>query len=125
VVNAGGAKVTLQLFSNSARNNLPTRDYPWRKSPLDGYTVIAVGCILVCGRKKYSGRLMIILAVSVGSAALLSLSACGTSGSFNGTTQPGHVTGTYTINISVSGASPESADYNKTLTTVPLKVVIQ
>jgi hypothetical protein len=125
VVNAGGAKVTLQLFSNSARNNLPTRDYPWRRSPLDGYTVIAVGCILMCGRKKYSGRLMIVLAVSVGSTALLSLSACGTSGSFNGTTQPGHVTGTYTINISVSGASPGSADYNQTLTTVPLKVVLQ
>ena len=81
--------------------------------------------ILVFGRKKYDGRLILVLAIALGSAALLSLTACGTSGSFNGTTQEGHVTGTYTINISVSGASPSSADYNQTLTTVPLKVVLQ
>jgi hypothetical protein len=125
VVNAGGATLTLQLFSNNARNNLPMRDYPWRKLPVDGYAVIAVGSILVFGRKKYGGRLILILAITVGSTALLSLTACGTSGTFNGTTQEGHVTGTYTINISVSGASPGSADYNQTLTTVPLKVVLQ
>jgi hypothetical protein len=124
VVNAGGATVTLQLISNSARNNLPIRDYPWRKSPLDGYTVMAVGCILVFGRRKHGGKLMVVLAVA-GSAALLSLSACGTSGSFSGATQGGHVTGTYTINISVLGASPGAADFNETLTTVPLKVILQ
>jgi hypothetical protein len=125
VVNSGGAAVTLQLSSNNARNNLPTRDFPGRQYPLDGYTVIAVGCILGFGRKKCGGWLMVVLGIVGGSAALLSLTACGTSGSFNSTTQPGHVTGTYTINISVSGASPGAADFNQTLTTVPLKVVLQ
>ena len=125
VVNAGGAKLALQLFSNSTGNNLPTREDPWRRYPRDSYLAVAAGCLLMCGRKKYRGKMIMALAVTLGSATLLSVTACGTSGSFNGTTQGGHVTGTYTINISAAGASPGSADYNQTLTTVPLKVVLQ
>jgi len=126
VVDAAGAPVTLQLFSNnSVRNNSPTRSHPWGEYPLNGFTVVVACCIFGFGRKKYGGRMMMVLILVLGSAAFLSLTACGTSNSLNGTTQGGHVTGTYTINISVSGASPGAADYNQTLTTVPLKVILQ
>ncbi len=126
VVDAAGATVTLQLFSNnSVRNNSPTRSHPWRGYPLDGFTVVLAGCILGFSRKKYGRRMMMVLVFVLGSAAFLSLIACGTNNSLNSTTQGGHVAGTYTIHMSVSGASPGAADYNQTLTTVPLKVILQ
>ena len=66
-----------------------------------------------------------LLAITLATAALLSLSACGTSGSFNTVSQGGKVTGTYTIDIDISGASQGAPDYNQTLATIPLKVTLQ
>jgi hypothetical protein len=53
------------------------------------------------------------------------LTACGTSGTFSSTSQQGHLTGTFTININVSGATPGAADLNQTVATAPLSVTLQ
>jgi beta-propeller repeat-containing protein len=126
VVNAAGAMTTLQIVSNTVSFNFPNRDSPWKKYPFDDAAIVVAGCIFIFGRRRHDRRIMMVLTTTLAATALLSLAACGTGGTFNPTTQPSHVgAGTYTINITVSGASPGAADYNEPLTTVPIKVTLQ
>ena len=126
VINTGGAAVTLQLFSNNLNANLPTRGNPWEKHPLDGSAIVITGCIFLIGFKNHGGKKMMLVASVLAFATLMSLAACGTGGSFHSNASSGgHVTGTYTINITASGATPGAADFNQTLTTIPLKVTLE
>jgi hypothetical protein len=126
VINTGGAAVTLQLFSNNLNANLPMRGNPWEKHPLDGSAIVITGCIFLIGFKSHGGKKMMLVTSALAFATLMSLAACGTGGSFHSNASSGgHVTGTYTINITASGATPGAADFNQTLTTVPLKVTLQ
>jgi hypothetical protein len=126
VVNTAGAMTTLQIVSNTVSFNYPNRDSPWRKYPFDEAAIVVAGCIFIFGRRRYDRRIMMVLTTTLAATALLSLAACGTGGTFNPTTQPSHVgAGTYTINITVTGASPGAADYNEPLTTVSIKVNLQ
>ena len=127
VINSGGATVTLQLFSNNLNANLPMRGNPWNEYPIDGSAIVIAGCIFLIGCKKnHGGEKMMLVASALAFATLMSLAACGTGGSFHSNASSGgHVTGTYTINITASGATPGAADFNQTLTTVPLKVTLQ
>jgi hypothetical protein len=136
VINTGGTAVTLQLFSNNLNAkqlfsnnlnaNLPMRGNPWDKHPLDGSAVVITGCIFLIGFKNHGGKKMMLVTSALAFATLMFLTACGTGGSFHSNASSGgHVTGTYTINITASGATPGAADFNQTLTTVPLKVTLQ
>ena len=125
VVNTAGAAVTLQLFSTTQSAHLPKSRRPWEQYPLGGSAVVIAGCLWLFGRRNSRWRGMMLFAITLATAALLSLSACGTSGSFNTVSQGGKVTGTYTIDIDISGASQGAPDYNQTLATIPLKVTLQ
>jgi hypothetical protein len=123
---AGGASGTLELTSNALTSKLPQRHLPWNRLPAGG-SLIAVACCLIIGiRRNLRGRIPMLMMELIASAALISLAACGTSGSFKipPATQQ-YVTGTYTIDVSVTGASSGAPDFNQTLTTVPVNVTIK
>jgi hypothetical protein len=53
------------------------------------------------------------------------LTACGTGGSFSATSQQGHLSGNYTISITVMGNTQGAADLNQTVATANLAVQLQ
>jgi hypothetical protein len=123
VVNAAGATITLQLFSTTQSAQLPKPRRPWQ--PLGGSAIVVASCLWFFGRRNSGRKAITFFALILATAALLSLSACGTSGSFNTGSQGGKVTGTYTIDIDITGASQDAPDYNQTLAAIPLKVTLQ
>src|SRR5262249_21006974 len=120
--NTAGAKVALVLYSNSQSTSLPMDRFPWGKYPLSGSSLIVACSLLMIGRGRLRGKERAVRAIVLATVVLVSLSGCGTSGTFGGATHPSHLTGTYTISIDVVGASPGAPDFNQTLAKVPLQV---
>jgi hypothetical protein len=124
VVNAGVTMVNLELFSNTVATS-PGYGFPHNRYPLSGSALLVAGTIFFKWRKRSRRGKSLPVTAILASAALLTIAACGTSGSFTAPSHQGHLTGTYTLSITVTGATADNPDYNQTLTTVPLKVMIQ
>jgi hypothetical protein len=124
VANAGVTTVNLELFSNTVATSAGY-GFPPNRYPLSGSALLVAGAIFLNWRKRPGRRKSLPVTAILASAALLTIAACGTSGSFTAPNQQGHLTGTYTLSITVTGATADNPDYNQTLTTVPLKVIIQ
>jgi hypothetical protein len=125
VVNSANAQLSLQLSSAIVGQLMPMRDKSWKRFSAGGPYVIVAACVLWMRRRaRRTGRGRILSAI-LGFIFITLLSACGTGGSFSTTPTQGHLTGTYTLNIVVSGATLGAADLNQTVATAPLSVTLQ
>jgi hypothetical protein len=125
VMNIGNVQLILLLSSTTVGKMEPMGGVPWKRFSLGGSSIVVAGCMLwLPRRKRWIGGCRAISA-ALAFAFLMLLTACGTGGTFSSTSQQGHLTGTFTININVSGATPGAADLNQTVATAPLSVTLQ
>jgi hypothetical protein len=120
----GGVSGTLELTSGVLTSSLPEHRVPGNRLPIGGLIPAVAGCVILLNRRNIRGKGLMLVVGMLSSAALLSMAACGVSGSFNTKSQPGYVTGTFTINVTVTGATRGAPDFNQTVTTFPVNVTI-
>ena len=120
VTNNGGAQLTLKLSSATVGELLPLKPLSW-----GGSVVVFTGAVLWSRRRMRWTRSNPTYLAAVALAFLFGLTACGTGGSFSGTSQQGHLSGNYTISITVMGNTQGAADLNQTVATANLAVKLQ
>jgi len=121
VLVAGGTSGTLTITSNQ----LASLDHDRvGLSPLGSALAVLACCFFITFRRRRRNALFALLLAGA-STALLAISACGTSGSLKLVPQPGYVTGTFVINVSVTGATAGAPDFNQTVAVSSLTVTIQ
>jgi len=125
VTNSGNVQLVLLLSSTTVGKMEPMGGVPWKIFSLGGSSIVVAGCILWLPRRKRWIAERRAISAALAFAFLMLLTACGTSGTFSSTSQQGHLTGTFTIDINVSGATPGAADLNQTVATAHLSVTLQ
>ena len=125
VTNNGSAQITLKLSSTTVGELLPLGGAPLKPFSWGGSVVVFAGAMLWSRRRARWTRGNDTWFAAGALAFLLVLTACGTGGTFSGTSQQGHLTGNYTISISVMGNTQGAADLNQTVATANLAVNLQ
>ena len=123
---AGGASGMLALTSDPLSSKLPEHRLPGNGFPIGG-PVTALACFALFRIRRRLPRIWLILVAGVvTSAAMLSISGCGTNGVFKTGSQQGlvYAPGTYAIKVAVTGATPGAPDFNQTVGTVTMNVTI-
>ncbi len=117
---AGGASGTLVITSSQLSSELQSPAKPG--IPIGG--TLALACLLLIPfRRKLSKKALLVLAL-ISSAAFFAVSGCGTSGTFKTNSQPAYITGTFTVNVTVTGATSTAPDFNQTVSTSPIQFTI-
>jgi hypothetical protein len=126
IVNSPGSNSgTLVVTSNALNSRLLNQKRPGSNLPLGGSTLALACCFLFGIRRRVNGRVWMLALALVASGTILSMTACGTGGSFKTGSGSDYATGTFAIKSTVTGANPSSSDYNQTVSTFTVNVTIQ
>lgn len=119
---AGGASGTLVITSSQVNAELQRPAKPSNGLPIGG--TLALACLaLIPFRRKLGKKALLVLAL-VSSGAFFAVSGCGTNGTFKINSQPAYITGTFTVNVSVTGATSTAPDFNQTVATSAIQFTI-
>jgi Fn3 associated len=118
---------TVVVTSSPLTSKLEEHQRPMGPGLAIGGSAIALACCFVFGiRRRIAGKQWWIVPILLASSGLLTLTACGTSGSFKvGGTGTAYATGAFGIQVVVTGATPTAPDYNRTVSIFTLTVDIQ
>ncbi|MGA9462456.1 MAG: chitobiase/beta-hexosaminidase C-terminal domain-containing protein [Terracidiphilus sp.] len=122
LMDGGTMNGTLVISSSQLNVGRAAPARPLGRIPIGG--TLALACLVLIPFRMRRSRKALLALMLLSFAALFGLSGCGTNGNFKVTSQPTYVTGTFTINVSVTGATPNAPDFNQTVAISPIQITI-